>query len=128
MTDGREPTREPHPRRPHWVYDGGEEPDPRFSLANERTYLAWVRTTLALVAGAVALESLQLPERDVLRSVVVVSLLAFALLMTVLAFLRWARIERAMRMHHPLPAFTLGLILTAGMVGAVVGLAIVLVG
>ncbi len=22
----------------------GEDPDPRFTLANERTYLAWVRT------------------------------------------------------------------------------------
>ena len=32
-----------------------EEPsaDPRFSLANERTYLAWVRTAFALAAGGV---------------------------------------------------------------------------
>jgi putative membrane protein len=114
-------------RRPRWVYVG-EEPDPRFSLANERTFLAWVRTTLALVAGAIALESLKLPERDLLRTVLVLVLLTFAVLMTLLAFLRWARIERAMRLHEPLPAFTLGLILTAGIVGAVIGLAIVLVG
>ncbi|MFB9313245.1 YidH family protein [Nocardioides plantarum] len=127
MTNDAEQRRDGAGRRPHWVYVG-EEPDPRFSLANERTFLAWVRTTLALVAGAIALESLKLPERDVLRTVLVLSLLAFALLMTVLAFLRWARIERAMRLHEPLPAFTLGLILTAGLVGAVIGLAVVLVG
>lgn len=114
-------------RRPRWVYVG-DEPDPRFSLANERTFLAWVRTTLALVAGAIALESLGLPERDVLRTVVVLVLLAFAVVMTVLAYLRWANVERAMRLQQPLPPFTLGLILTAGLVGTVVGLAVVLVG
>jgi putative membrane protein len=127
VTDGADERRDSGTRHPRWVYVG-EEPDPRFSLANERTFLAWVRTTLALVAGAVALESLQLPERDLLRTVVVLVLLVFALVMTVLAFLRWARIERAMRLHQPLPAFTLGLILTAGIVGAVIGLAVVLVG
>lgn len=31
----------------------GEEPDPRFTLANERTFLAWTRTALALLASAV---------------------------------------------------------------------------
>lgn len=114
-------------RRPRWVYVG-DEPDPRYSLANERTFLAWVRTTLAFIAGAVALESLQLPERDGLRTVVVAALLAFAALMTVLAFLRWARVERAMRLREPLPPFTLGLVVTAGLVGCAVGLAIVLLG
>ncbi|SKW02462.1 inner membrane protein yidH [Mycobacteroides abscessus subsp. abscessus] len=33
----------------------GTEPDYRFTLANERTYLAWVRTSLALIASGVAL-------------------------------------------------------------------------
>ena len=35
----------------------GEEPDPRFTLANERTFLAWVRTALALVAAGIGLET-----------------------------------------------------------------------
>ncbi len=35
---------------------GGEEPDYRFSLANERTFLAWIRTALALLAGGVVFE------------------------------------------------------------------------
>ena len=35
-----------------WVSaDDGEEPDYRFTLANERTFLAWVRTALGLLAG-----------------------------------------------------------------------------
>lgn len=49
-------------RRPTWVYEAGEEPDPRFSLANERTFLAWVRTAfslgLVLVVAVVALTAL----------------------------------------------------------------------
>ena len=44
-------------RKPDSVYGLGEEPDPRFSMANERTSLAWMRTALALVAGGVALIS-----------------------------------------------------------------------
>ncbi|WP_148613693.1 YidH family protein [Nocardioides rubriscoriae] len=114
-------------RRPRWVYDG-DEPDPRYSLANERTFLAWVRTTLAVVAGAVALESLELPEAEGARTVLVLGLLGFAVLMTVLSLLRWARIERAMRLHQPLPAFTLGVVVAVGLVVTVVGLAVVLVG
>ena len=35
----------------------GEEPDPRFTLANERTFLAWIRTALALVASGIGLEA-----------------------------------------------------------------------
>jgi putative membrane protein len=37
-------------RFPRWVYGAGDEPDARFSLANERTFLAWIRTSLALSA------------------------------------------------------------------------------
>ena len=47
-------------RFPRRVYDRGEEPDARFTLANERTFLAWIRTSLALLAGGVALEALGL--------------------------------------------------------------------
>jgi putative membrane protein len=36
---------------------GGTEPDPRFTLANERTFLAWIRTSLALLAGGIAVEA-----------------------------------------------------------------------
>ena len=38
-------------RFPRSVYGEGEEPDPRFSLANERTFLAWLRTALAMYAA-----------------------------------------------------------------------------
>jgi putative membrane protein len=97
-------------RRPRWVYDSGDEPDPRYSLANERTFLAWVRTSLAMLAGGVALHALGLPETEWVRTSLAVALVVLGGLSTALALVRWARVERAMRTHQPLPAFTLGYI------------------
>ena len=113
-------------RRPHWVYDAGEEPDPRFSLANERTFLAWVRTALAVLAGAVALHSLKVPTSEALRTAVVVVLLLFAGVMAGLSWLRWARVERAMRERADLPAFGMGLWVTLAIVAVAVLLAVAL--
>ena len=112
-----------HGGLPH-VYTHGEEPDPRFTLANERTFLAWVRTTLAMLAGAVGLHSLGFPETDWLRGVLVVALALFGGLLTALAFVRWSRIERAMRLREPLPRFTLGLVVTVVLVVVSVLLAV----
>jgi putative membrane protein len=107
-------------RRPRWVYDAGEEPDPRFSLANERTFLAWVRTALAMLAGGVALHALGLPETAWVRGALAVLLVVLGGLMTLFAMVRWARVERAMRTRSPLPAFSLGYLLTgAVLIGAV---------
>ena len=103
-------------RRPRWVYDAGDEPDPRFSLANERTFLAWVRTALAMLAGGVALHALGLPETDWVRGVLAVLLIVLGGVVTLLAMVRWARVERAMRTGTQLPAFSLGYLLTAAVV------------
>jgi putative membrane protein len=110
-------------RRPDWVYEAGDEPDPRFSLANERTFLAWVRTALGVAAGGIGLHSLRIPEPDGLRTVLVIVLLLFGGLTCALAWARWARVERAMRTHTPLPAFSLGLVLAIAVVALTVLLA-----
>ena len=39
--------------RDYALQDVGEDPDPRFTFANERTLLAWNRTALALIAAGV---------------------------------------------------------------------------
>ncbi|WP_296604391.1 DUF202 domain-containing protein [Nocardioides sp.] len=107
-------------RRPHWVYDRGEEPDPRFTLANERTFLAWVRTALAMLAGGVALHALKVPGTAWVRTTLAIVLVLFGALVTVFALVRWARVERAMRTRQPLPGFGLGYLMTLTVaVGAV---------
>ena len=108
-------------RRPRWVYGEGQDPDPRFTLANERTFLAWVRTALAMLAGGVALHALGLPETAWVRTTLAVLLVVIGGLVSVFALARWARVERAMRTHQPLPAFGLGVVMTlAVVVGAAV--------
>ncbi len=113
-------------RRPS-LYDVGDEPDPRYTLANERTFLAWVRTALAMLAGAVALDSLGIPDNDLLRGAIVVALALSAGATCALSWVRWTRVERAMRLREALPRFNLGLAVAVGMVLVSVLLAVVLV-
>jgi len=110
------------------VYDAGDEPDPRFSLANERTFLAWARTALAILAGAVALHSLDVPTTEWLRTLVVVLLVVLAIVCTLMSIIRWSRVERAMRLHQRLPAFTAGFVLAGALVliGVLLGIALLL--
>ncbi|HVX53764.1 YidH family protein [Nocardioides sp.] len=91
-------------RWPRWVYDLGEEPDYRFSFANERTFLAWIRTALALVAGGVALDAVGVSTWPGLRRALVVVLVGAGVLCAVLSWFRWARAERAVRTGTALPA------------------------
>ncbi|MBD3778298.1 MULTISPECIES: DUF202 domain-containing protein [unclassified Cellulomonas] len=95
------PTGRRFPRR---VYTRGTEPDGRFSLANERTFLAWVRTALALLAGGVALEALDLPVEPHLRLAAAVLLILLGIAAPAQAWAGWARTERALRERQPLPA------------------------
>lgn len=112
-------------RWPGWVYASGDEPDYRFSLANERTLLAWLRTALALLAAGVALDQISLSLDPSLQSVLVSLLVVLGILCSVAAWWRWARAERAIRRSEPLPASGLGLLLAVGVVS--IGL-VVLVG
>jgi putative membrane protein len=114
-------------RQPRWVYDAGEEPDPRFTLANERTFLAWVRTALAMLAGGVALHALEVPSTGWLRALLVVLLIGVGALVCVFALVRWARVERAMRLREPLPSFGLGVVTTMALVVVAALLVVVLI-
>ena len=82
----------------------GVEPDPRFTLANERTFLAWVRTALAFVAGGIAVEAFTgdlFPT--VIRQILAILLLVLGMLLAGGAAVRWLNVERAMRRKNPLP-------------------------
>lgn len=124
MSADRTPT-PPDRRFPRAVFARGSEPDGRFSLANERTFLAWVRTALALLAGGVALEALDLPVEPHLRLAAAVLLVVLGIVAPVQAWSGWTRTERALRERRPLPAPVLSGPLAVGV--AVAGL-LVLIG
>ena len=86
------------------VLGGGSEPDPRFTLANERTFLAWIRTSLAFLAGGIAVEAFTedlFPEP--LRTSLAVVLLLLGVLISGGAAWRWVGVERSLRRKAPLP-------------------------
>lgn len=90
--------------RPGWIYGVGEYPDYRFTLANERTFLAWFRTALGLLAAAAVLASVPIAEHVPLGGLAAAFLTALAVVMAVAAAFRWALIERRMRLGTGLPS------------------------
>ena len=87
-----------------WLLPGGTEPDPRFTLANERTFLAWVRTALAFIAGGIAVEACtgELFPAPV-RQGLAILLLVLGMLLAGGAAVRGLNVERSMRRKAPLP-------------------------
>lgn len=115
-------------RFPASVYAEGNEPDARFTLANERTLLAWIRTSLALIAGGVALELLGLDLHAGLRLAASLVLAGAGIVIPMFAWVAWCRTERALRRGRPLPGSLLGFVLgiTVTVAGVLVALAILL--
>lgn len=81
----------------------GEAPDYRFSLANERTYLAWIRTALALLAGAIGIDQLTPDLANPTVRILISSFLCLCSgLLAVFAYRRWSQNEKAMRTNAQL--------------------------
>ncbi|WP_370181737.1 YidH family protein [Rhodococcus wratislaviensis] len=103
--------------------DTETEPDYRFTLANERTFLAWIRTALALLAGGVAVSQFYVPHggsafHDALGGVCIL----LAALVAAGALMRWRSVQSAMRRAVPLPASRLAPAVVAGVcLAAVLG-------
>lgn len=91
----------------------GTDPDVRFSYANERTFLAYNRTALALVTAGLAVTQL-LPPFDVPggRRMIGLPLIAMGTLIAVASLYQWRRNEQAMRFGRPLPRSILPLLVT----------------
>ncbi|MFS2242283.1 MULTISPECIES: YidH family protein [unclassified Microbacterium] len=109
---------QPDRRFPRSVFRQGSEPDVRFSLANERTFLAWTRTALALIAGGVALEALALDMYAPLRLAASLVLIITGIVLPVIAWVEWSRVERAMRLGRPLPQPPTGIVLAVAVVAS----------
>ncbi|NUP59239.1 MAG: DUF202 domain-containing protein [Pseudarthrobacter sp.] len=108
MTNSEQPTPAAGPpsrgRLARRLLPGGEEPDPRFTLANERTFLAWIRTSLAMLAGGIAVEAFTSGLfLEPVRKGLAVILLLLGMMLSGGAAVRWLRVERSMRNKAPLP-------------------------
>ncbi|MFF4397838.1 YidH family protein [Streptomyces sp. NPDC001480] len=110
---------------PEQVREEGSTPDYRFSLANERTFLAWLRTALALIGGGFAVDQFLPDLRWGWRVGLALALLAAGVLCSLRAVNHWVRCERAMRRGEDLPASRFPAVL--GLVVAVVAIAMVVV-
>lgn len=85
-----------------WVRSEGTDPDPRFTLANERTFLAWMTTSLGLLGIGLAVGTIIPGDAAVLR--LVASLwIVVSVVVALRALVRWFVIERAMRLGRGLP-------------------------
>lgn len=81
-----------------------DRPDYRFSLANERTFLAWVRTAVAFIAGGlIAAKGLHF-HHEALRWVVALPPIAAGGALAAGAAMRLRGYEQAMRDGEALPA------------------------
>lgn len=111
-------------RFPRGVYDVGREPDPLYSLANERTYLAWLRFAVTLLAGAVAIDRLLLERPSFGSEVLAFALVAIAYGTCGVGVRRWLVTERALRQRQPLPGFGAPLLVFVAIVLAGAGVLI----
>ena len=103
------------------------EPDYRFTLANERTFLAYIRTALGLDAAGLAATAFLQPSAAHLRLTIALVLVGLGIVVAVLGYRRWAATERAMRRGLPLPPLRLPLAIAVGMVAvSIVALALVI--
>jgi putative membrane protein len=92
--------------------DAEREPDYRFSLANERTFLAWIRTSFGLLAGGVAVN--QLVTRSAAHSVIAVGCLLLATVLAGGSYTHWRRAQAAIRRNQPLPISVLIPVIACG--------------
>lgn len=97
--------------------DDEHEPDYRFTLANERTFLAWLRTSLSLLAAGVAVVQL-VPSFTIpgARAVTGGLLAALAVVAAACGVLRWRSVEQAIRRDRPLPAQRIPWLMAGGLV------------
>ncbi len=104
----------------------GDDLDPRLHYANERTFLAWIRTALALVTAGLVITQL-LPGFKLAggRRIVGIPLIVLGTFLAVAAFWQWDANEKAMRSRRPLPNSRLPIIVAAG-VAVIAAVAVVM--
>jgi putative membrane protein len=101
-------------RRERRLEQTGSDPDPRFTFANERTFLAWNRTALALIAAGLAAAQFLKFNVHGLRLIIAVPLIVLGAALALASYLHWEESERAMRLRQPLRYSWMPRVLTGG--------------
>ncbi|WP_280417735.1 YidH family protein [Nocardia carnea] len=91
------------------------EPDYRFTLANERTFLAWIRTAMGLLAGGVAVRQLDDVSRPEVWRALAVACICLAAVLTIGAFVHRRSAQRAIRRGLPLPSTRMIVVVAVGL-------------
>ncbi|MBK5287894.1 MAG: DUF202 domain-containing protein [Acidimicrobiia bacterium] len=102
------------------------EPDVRFTYANERTFLAWNRTALALIATGVAATQL-LPKFGIAfgRRLLGLPLITLGAVIAITSYRYWQQNQTAMRRGQPIPRSPMPLVLSIG-IGIIAIIAVLL--
>lgn len=79
------------------------EVDPRVTFANERTFLAWIRTSLALIVGGVAVGAALDTDARLLHILGAVVPIVLGGAFAVVGYRRWEANDAALRDGSPLP-------------------------
>lgn len=103
----------------------GDEPDPRFTFANERTLLAWIRTALGLIAAGLATVQFLQVGSSAVRDIVAAGLISTAGVIAVVSQRRWDRNQRALRHGRPLPESIMPRLFSLGVAGLAVAALVV---
>ncbi|MFE3223798.1 YidH family protein [Nocardia sp. NPDC059228] len=91
------------------------ELDYRFTLANERTFLAWIRTALGLLAAGVAVHTLVQPFHHAgVRRLLSLSCIVLAVVLAAGAYTHWRDVQDRMVRGEPLGNTMLVPILAGG--------------
>jgi len=103
-TSGPDRTEDSVAEEPAAEEPAAEEPDYRFTLANERTFLAWIRTALGLVAAGVAVRRL-IPRFAVpgARTALALGCIALAIVLAGASYPRWRQVQLAITRGEPIP-------------------------
>jgi putative membrane protein len=88
-----------------WVRSQGTDPDPRFTLANERTFLTWITASLGMLGIGLAVDTI-LPQDSRPIDALALAWVVVSAVLAVRAMVRWLRLERAMRLGEGLPLST----------------------
>ena len=103
----------------------GDDLDERFTLANERTFLAWIRTAMALIGGGRGAGQLLEFHSDAARLGVALPPIALGALVALTSYRRWAQTQEAMRRGRPIPTGGLPRVLALAIGGLAVVVAVV---